>query len=76
MRLGPITIPWECNFDLKYLVPSSGFKVQRFVILNSVYLYSVVWIDLFHPVGETRNSVRLMGITIDRDQLEHFNPEP
>jgi len=51
-----------------------GFKVCK--ILKSLILYSIIWIGLFHPLGETWNSTRLMRNTIVRDQLGHFNWEP
>jgi hypothetical protein len=45
-------------------------------MLISVTLYSIVWISLFHPLGETWNSTRLMRSTIVRNQLGLFNWEP
>ena len=51
-----------------------GFKVYKMLI--SVTLYSIVWIGLFHPLGEIWNSTRLMRNTIVKDQLGYFNWEP
>ena len=57
----------------------SKFRVQGskvFKIMISIILYSIVWIGLFHPLGETWNSARLMRNSVVRDQLGHFNREP
>jgi hypothetical protein len=45
-------------------------------MLISMTLNSIVWIGLFHPLGETWNSTRLTRNTIFRDQLGRFNWEP
>ena len=53
--------------------PGLGQGLKGRNILISLILYSIVWIGLFHPLGETWNSTRLMRNTIVRDQLGHFN---
>ena len=55
--------------------PGLGQGFKGFKMLNSVTLYSIVWIGLHHPLGETWDSAPLMRNTIDRDQLGHFNRE-
>ena len=55
-------------------VIGSGFKGYNMLI--SITLGPIVWIGLFHPLGETWNWTRLTRKTIDRDHLEHFNWEP
>jgi hypothetical protein len=45
-------------------------------VLISVTLNSIVWIGLFHPLGETWISTRLTRYTIVKNQLGHINWEP
>jgi hypothetical protein len=45
-------------------------------MLISINLYSMVWIGLFHPLGEAWHSTRLTRNTIVREQLGHYNWEP
>jgi malic enzyme len=49
--------------------------IKCYKILNSLTLYSIVWIGRFHALGETWNSTQLTNYTIVRDQLWHFNGE-
>ena len=56
-----------------FQVQGSRFKSYNILIFQTPY--SIVWIDLFHPLGETRNSARLTHNAIDRDQLGHPNRE-
>jgi hypothetical protein len=58
----------------RFQVQGSGFK--GYIIPISAALYSIVWIGIFHPLGETWNSARLTRNAIVRDQLGHFNREP
>jgi hypothetical protein len=45
-------------------------------MLISEALYPIVWISLFHPLGETWNLNRLTRNTIIKDELGYFNSEP
>ena len=57
-------------------MPGLGQGFKGFGVLILVTLFSIVWVGLFHPMGETLNSSRLTRITIVKDQLGHFNREP
>jgi hypothetical protein len=54
-------------------MPGLGQGFKGYEMLISVILYSIVWMGLSHPLGETWNSTRLTRNNIVRDQLEHFN---
>jgi hypothetical protein len=71
-----ITVNGFVLLALHLNIPGLGQGFKGYKMLISVTLCSIVWIGLFHPLGETWNSILLTRNTIVRDQLGYLNREP